>query len=315
MGVIIMNILNDFINELNELLEENKLLKDKIFNDENKIKELESNLSTFWDGLTHFYSPFPNADLIESDPNSLCRNKEYFGIDIREEEQINLMNELSTYFEDYNLKDEKIRYNFQNDYFSNSDALILHAMLKKIKPARLIEVGSGFSSAVTLDTNEFYLNNNMELTFIEPYPDRLKSLLRQNDYDNVELIESNLQDVSLDFFKKLNENDILFVDSSHVTKADSDVNYLIHSILPNLNKGVYIHFHDIFNRFEYPLDWIKNGRAWNESYILRAFLEFNDYFEIVLFYNYLLKEHPDKLRFPNYVSGFEGASFWMKKIK
>jgi len=53
---------------------------------------------------------------------------EYFGIDIREEEQINLMNELSTYFEDYNLKDEKIRYNFQNDYFSNSDALILHAM-------------------------------------------------------------------------------------------------------------------------------------------------------------------------------------------
>lgn len=310
-----MDILNDFINELNELIEENKLLKDKLLNDENKINELESKLSRFWDELKHFYSPFPDVDLLESDPNSLYRNKEYFGIHIREKEQIDLMNELSTYFEDYNLNDEKIRYNFQNDYYSHSDALVLHAMLRKIKPARLIEVGSGFSSAVTLDTNEFYFDNNMDLTFIEPYPDRLKSLLKYEDYDNVEIIESNLQDVNLDFFKKLNENDILFVDSSHVSKADSDVNYLIHSILPNLNKGVYIHFHDIYNRFEYSLDWIKRGRCWNESYILRAFLEFNDHFEILLFYSYMLEEHPDKLRFPDYITGKSGGSFWMKKIK
>lgn len=315
MDGIIMDILNDFINELNELIEENKLLKDKLLNDENKINELESKLSRFWDELKHFYSPFPDVDLLESDPNSLYRNKEYFGIHIREKEQIDLMNELSTYFEDYNLNDEKIRYNFQNDYYSHSDALVLHAMLRKIKPARLIEVGSGFSSAVTLDTNEFYFDNNMDLTFIEPYPDRLKSLLKYEDYDNVEIIESNLQDVNLDFFKKLNENDILFVDSSHVSKADSDVNYLIHSILPNLNKGVYIHFHDIYNRFEYSLDWIKRGRCWNESYILRAFLEFNDHFEILLFYSYMLEEHPDKLRFPDYITGKSGGSFWMKKIK
>ena len=310
-----MDILEDFINELNELIEENKLLKDKLLNDENKINELESKLSKFWDDLKHFYSPFPDIDLIKSDPNSLYRNKEYFGIDIREDEQINLMNELSTYFEDYDITDEKIRYEYVNDYFSHSDALILHAMLRKIKPSRLIEVGSGFSSAVTLDTNEFYFNNNIELTFIEPYPNRLKSLLRDTDYGAVEIIESNLQDVSLDFFKKLNENDILFVDSSHVTKADSDVNYLIHSILPNLNKGVYIHFHDIYNRFEYPLSWIKRGRCWNESYILRAFLEFNDYFEILLFYSYLVEEHPDKIKFPDYVTGLSGGSLWLKKIK
>ena len=310
-----MDILDDFLNELNELIEENKLLKDKLLDDENKINELESKLSKFWDDLKHFYSPFPDIDLIKSDPNSLYRNKEYFGIDIREDEQINLMNELSTYFEDYDITDEKIRYEYVNDYFSHSDALILHAMLRKIKPARLIEVGSGFSSAVTLDTNEFYFNNNIELTFIEPYPNRLKSLLRDTDYGAVEIIESNLQDVSLDFFKKLNENDILFVDSSHVTKADSDVNYLIHSILPNLNKGVYVHFHDIYNRFEYPLSWIKRGRCWNESYILRAFLEFNDYFEILLFYSYLVEEHPDKVNFPDYVSGLSGGSLWLKKIK
>ena len=300
-NVIIMVISNGLTNELNELKVENKLLKEK--------------LSKFGYEPGHFSSPIPDVDLIESDPNSLYRNKEYYGIDIHEEEQINLMNEMFPYFEEYNLNDEKIRYHYPNNYFPPSDALTLHAMLRMIKPSRLIEVGSGFSSAVTLDTNEFYFNNSMELTFIEPYPDRLKSLLRPKDYGNVEIIESNLQNVSLDFFKKLNENDILFIDSSHVTKADSDVNYLIHSILPNLNKGVYIHFHDIHNRFEYPLQWIEQGKCWNESYILRAFLEFNDYFEIILFYGYLREEHPDKLRFPDYVIGNAGASFWIKKIK
>jgi hypothetical protein len=78
----------------------------------------------------------------------------------------------------------------------------------------------------------------------------------------------------------LNENDILFIDSTHVSKFNSDVNCIIHNILPALSKGVYIHFHDVMYPFEYPKNWLIEGRAWNEQYILRAFLEFNTNFKL-----------------------------------
>jgi hypothetical protein len=51
-------------------------------------------------------------------------------------------------------------------------------------------------------------------------------------------------------FAALGENDILFIDSTHVAKVGSDVNYLFFEVLPNLNPGVLIHIHDIFYPFE-----------------------------------------------------------------
>jgi hypothetical protein len=84
----------------------------------------------------------------------------------------------------------------------------------------------------------------------------------------------------MEIFCGLEENDILFIDSTHVTKINSDVNKIIFEILPKLQKGVLIHFHDIFWPFEYPQTWIREGMFWNEAYILRAFLEYNNSFEI-----------------------------------
>ena len=86
------------------------------------------------------------------------------------------------------------------------------------------------------------------------------------------LVNVKLQDVDLKEFDKLKSGDVLFIDSTHVSKIGSDVNYLFFEILPRLHRGVYIHIHDIFYPFEYPKDWIDEGRAWNENYILRAFL-------------------------------------------
>jgi|ERR1041384_1342521 hypothetical protein len=37
--------------------------------------------------------------------------------------------------------------------------------------------------------------------------------------------------------------------------------------------GVYVHFHDVCFPFEYPEEWMCQGRAWNEAYLLRAFLQ------------------------------------------
>lgn len=191
--------------------------------------------------------------------------------------------------------------------------MVWHCILRILKPSHVIEVGSGWSSAVLMDTNQYYLNNSVQMKFIEPYPERLKSTLKEND--KLSLIETELQKVSLDEFEILNENDILFVDSTHVSKVGSDVNYLFFEILPRLNRGVYIHFHDIFFPFEYPREWIERGQIWNELYLLRAFLQNNQDYEIVYFQNMFEKRHQDlikkvwPLKFP-----FYGGSLYIKKI-
>jgi hypothetical protein len=188
-------------------------------------------------------------------------------------------------------------------------------MLRYLEPLRIIEVGSGFSSCVTLDTNEKFLENKMSCTFIEPYPALLKSLIKDEDIAKIKIHESKLQDIPLNIFTELKENDVLFIDSTHVSKFNSDVNYIIHKILPILSKGVYIHFHDIFYPFEYPKEWLLAGRAWNEQYILRAFLEYNSNFRIVLFNTYLETMFCEKLKnlFP-LVFKNTGGSIWIKRI-
>ena len=119
--------------------------------------------------------------------------------------------------------------------------------------------------------------------------------MKEGDSERVTVVPSKLQDVPLDTFAALEENDILFIDSTHVVKVDSDVNYLFSQLLPALNVGVYIHIHDIFYPFEYPRPWIEANRAWNELYMLRAFLQFNEHFEIVLFSHFLNTFHRDRL--------------------
>ncbi len=79
------------------------------------------------------------------------------------------------------------------------------------------------------------------------------------------LINKPLQDVDLDLFTTLAEGDVLFIDSYHVLRIDSDVRFLFLEVLPRLQPGVLVHFHDIFLPFDYPQEWvIKEHRFWNE---------------------------------------------------
>jgi hypothetical protein len=107
------------------------------------------------------------------------------------------------------------------------------------------------------------------------------------DEKRMELIPRLVQDVDRGIFQELQANDILFIDSSHVSKAGSDVHLLVFDVLPRLASGVYVHIHDIFYPFEYPKNWIYDGRSWNEAYLIRAFLQHNSDFEIYCFGSYL----------------------------
>ena len=186
-------------------------------------------------------------------------------------------------------------------------------MIRHWKPDRIIEVGCGASSCVILDTREA-LQPDTKVTFIEPYPELLLKYIRPGDQAEVQIRKEFIQDVPLAVFGELEENDILFIDTSHVSKLGSDVNFIFFEILPALKKGVIVHFHDVFYPFEYPETWIRNGTFWNEAYLLRAFLMYNHDFEIMLFTSYLNHILPDEMKSGFPLSAAEpGGSLWLRR--
>jgi predicted O-methyltransferase YrrM len=267
----------------------------------------------------HFYSPVISIEDIKNRESDIWKNTEIDGIqgvDLRTDEQIQLVHEFANYYEEMPFKADKqaeIRYQFENDYYCYTDGIILYSFIRHFKPKRIIEIGSGYSSAVMLDTNELFFDNKIELLFIDPYPERLNSLMTEVDKRQVKVIESDVQLVSLAVFEKLEAGDILFIDSTHVSKTGSDVNYILFEILPKLRKGVLIHFHDVFYPFEYPREWVFSGINWNEDYILKAFLMYNDKFEIKLFSEYLHKHH--KASFKHLPLSYKntGGNLWIQK--
>lgn len=266
----------------------------------------------------HFYSPIVSKkDLLEFEKQiwEEKNNTHIKGINLNVKKQISLLNELEEYYGEMPFNDEKSsqnRYYFNNNSYSYTDAIILYSFIRHFKPKNIIEIGSGFSSAVMLDTNELF-KMNMNLTFIEPYPKSLFNIFKNGDKNKHTIIDTKVQNVAVEEFKKLNKNDILFIDSSHVSKTGSDVNYELFKILPNLNSGVIIHIHDVFYPFEYPKHWVKQGRNWNENYLLRAFLSFNNDFEI-LHFSHFIHEH-FKNAFKNMPLTYKntGGNFWMIK--
>ena len=268
---------------------------------ESECDQLRADLAHWktWMSPGHFYSPIPSLDEIRSREAELFENAppSLPGIELRAEEQIALIRELAKFYPELPFPREQSpdsRYWFENWAYSYADAIFLYSMLRHLQPRRVIEVGSGFSSAAMLDTADRWLPET-SFTFIDPDTSTLDALLRPNDRERISVVKARLQDVPLNTFDALKANDVLFIDSTHVSKTGSDVNRIIFEILPRLASGVYIHFHDVFYPFEYPKAWVYEGRAWNEDYILRAFLEFNDAFDIVLFGTWLAQFHRDLL--------------------
>lgn len=252
-----------------------------------------------WMSPGHFYSPIPSIDEVRA------REAELFGppppslpgIDLRADQQVALVRELARFYGQLpfpRTQSPESRYWFENWAYSYADAIFLYSMLRHLQSRRVIEVGSGFSSAAMLDTADRWLPQT-SFTFIDPDTSTLDALLRPGDRERVTIIRARLQDVPLTTFDALEANDILFIDSTHVSKTGSDVNRILFDILPRLATGVHVHFHDVFYPFEYPKEWVYEGRAWNEDYILRAFLEFNGAFDIVLFGTWLARFHRELL--------------------
>ena len=218
------------------------------------------------------------------------------GVDLREEAQVALFGKLAALSRADPLPagpEAGTRYFTDNPNYGVGDASILQAMLRHLRPRRYLEVGSGWSTALALDTSERFLGGTLSVTAIEPYPDLLRDRLRPGD--PVTILEAPVQSVPLSRFEELEAGDVLFVDSSHVLKTASDVHFLYTAVLPVLAPGVVVHVHDMFWPFEYLRHWIEEGRAWNECYLVHAFLAHNDAYEVLLFNHFLAQVRPEVL--------------------
>lgn len=281
----------------------------------NDLKRLKAN-ACFPAG--HFYSPIIDKEEVTAFEDQIWKKQDpsISGIELNVQDQLDLLRSFEAYYDALPFGDELkpgLRYKYLNGFYSYSDGIMLYSMIRHLQPNNIIEIGSGYSSAVMLDTNDQFFRGKINLTFIDPYPERLYSTLNKAEKLELAILPQRIQEVDLDAFTKLSENDILFVDSSHVVKTGSDLNHILFEILPRLKKGVFIHFHDIFYPFEYPKKWVLEGRNWNENYFLKAFLMHNSAYKIRLFTNYMHKFH--KAAFQNMPLCYKnkGANIWIEK--
>lgn len=247
--------------------------------------------------VLHFYSdPLFNPYIL---PKSLDEERFLPGIDLNVSAQLALLQQLTRGEELGALgwgaeASGASGYNVANPYFAAGDAEFLYQFLRHLKPARVLEVGSGFSSRVAhlaLAKNQQEDGRAARHTCIEPYEtERLAGLA------GIELIERPLEECGIDWANELQAGDLLFIDSSHMIRPQGDVLMEYLQILPQLPSGVFVHIHDIFTPRDYPSRWLQEDVLfWNEQYLLEALLSGSDRYEVVAALNFLKHHHFDEL--------------------
>lgn len=272
--------------------------------------------------LGHYYSPLPDSRELAREPRRSQvwpqRPRETPGVDWNGHEQARLATDVFA-------RQERLRfaarettdpteYWCDNGQYPALDAWLLEAMLRYLRPARLIEVGSGFSSLVSARVNRELLGGSMRFTCIEPYP---RPFLEAGVPGISDLRVEEVQNTPSEVFERLGSGDVLFIDTSHTAKTGGDVTWIYGEVLPRLKPGVAVHIHDAFLPGDYPEQWVLEGWGWNEAYLLRAFLSFNSAFDVLFGVQWMLQNHPDLIdgAFPEFTrqSDRGGAALWLRR--
>lgn len=261
----------------------------------------------------HYYDPIPDFQVVSAD--RLRIRREPVGVKFDLPEQADRLEDLYRRFgsELRGIQD----FNFRNDYFADLDAAVYYALIRDLQPSRVIEIGAGYSTqiaakALAVNKRE---GKDGELIVIEPYPEP-----RLTDAGvAMQLITKRVEEIDPSFFKSLGANDILFIDSSHALRCGGDVFVEFLEIIPRLGTGVWVHIHDIFLPFDYPVEWVMKKRlAFNEQYLLEAFLSFNEQFSVEISNHWLANDYPQIVAQMDPVANADSrdtgpSSFWMRR--
>lgn len=239
---------------------------------------------------THYYQPiYTNSDL----PERVDHERTLPGVDLNAQGQLDLLSSFSCQQELSMLADNaagELAYSYDNNQYGAGDAESLYAMIRHLKPRRIIEIGSGNSTKIAakaIAANRAQLADYAcEHICVEPY--EMPWLERLGP----QIIRKRVEEMDPEFFQTLGEQDILFIDSSHVIRPFGDVLFEFQNIVPLLKKGVYVHVHDIFTPRDYPEKWLRDDRRlWNEQYVLEVLLQNATRYRTVLALNWLRNNH------------------------
>ncbi|MBP1178476.1 class I SAM-dependent methyltransferase [Methylobacterium sp. PvR107] len=257
-----------------------------------------------------YESPFPDYDLITEE----VRSRDIYGrLRIPYDENLSQLAEIVTrYISEWNPRIDDDGKSFCktptiNYSFPEYDAFIVHCLVRHLKPKRIIELGSGMSTRVLVDAG----NRNQtppSITCVDKYTfDSTKAVLGQL---GVKFLDQDITAISMELYEALEENDVLFIDSSHVLKNFGDVELEFMMILPTLKPGVVVHVHDIFLPYNYPSDWIIDWKCvLTEQQVLAAYLHDNARVEILAANAY---NSARGICVPEEIEYKAGGSFWFK---
>jgi hypothetical protein len=269
--------------------------------------------------LDYYYEPMFNPSSLTK---SLREDRQLPGIDLDVQQQLNILKRFDFNDELKRFPIDKLEegtFYYHNDFFESGDAEYLYNMIRLYKPSRLVEIGGGFSTLIAQEAIK--KNSDIEPSYscehicIEPYENEWLDSL------GLIVVREPVQNVRAALFRSLEENDILFVDSSHVIRPQGDVLFEYLDVFPLLGPGVLVHMHDIFTPKDYPDEWVLDTvRLWNEQYLLEAFLTFNNRFRVIGALNFLAHNYPAHLAakcpiFALESSHREPGSFWMLRVE
>jgi len=263
----------------------------------------------------HYYEPqIDNRNPIKA----FSSDRDLPGINWNIDEQLHVLSKLIFADELGNIpftKPNKHEFYFNNGSYESGDAEYWYQIIRLIKPKKIFEVGCGNSTLMAIKAikknHEEDCNYTCKHICIEPYE------MPWLEEIGVSVVRQKIETLDVKFFSELEENDFLFIDSSHIIRPQGDVLYEYLELLPTLNKGVIVHVHDIFSPKNYLKQWlIDEVKFWNEQYLLEAFLSHNSSWEIIGALNYLHHNHYANLKLmaPFLSPDREPGSFYIKKI-
>lgn len=247
-----------------------------------------------------FWGPTPNLEQLPRDlweePNPLR------GLRFDADRQLDyLREELATFIPEFDpprRDGDSAAFFLDNGTYGRVDAEILYAMVRRHRPRRVLELGCGASTIVISAARERNAVDGHQSSHVafDPYPGRVAVFSERSVAGAAELRPIAATEIPVSEFERLEANDILFVDTTHTVKTGGDVNYIVLDVLPALQPGVIVHFHDIFLPWEYPRDWLETFLFyWAEQYLVHAFLAFNAAFEVLISSHALVRRFPDEV--------------------
>jgi hypothetical protein len=200
---------------------------------------------------------------------------------------------------------------WEGGQFTYSDAMAYYTMIRTRKPRTIIEIGSGWSTRVAQMACD--KNGMGRIVCVEPYPGQFLEALQ-----GIEVVRRRAQDVETGFFNDLLRNgDMLFIDSTHTVRHDSDCLHIYLRILPALTSALTVHVHDIYLPDTLSLDQMRDNQLfWNEQYLLYAYMCGNPRTRSVYGSRYHSRQNPEMLaRFMLGRHKAGGASLWFQQAR